>query len=342
MTDSENRDERIVAVFVERQYHQKADNTAKGRKSHVQHFQRWLSERDISITDAERFDIEDHFDELRQGHPDKYALDRLDAINAFYTWLQEGGKERLDQRHDITINRDDNPTKGILASYEDIDYRSKKSRIYKHDIVAITRDEAEKLVAPENVPDPQTRNRLLLKMFLQTGVRSSEIREVRLGDINREDRRIRVRDQKNDRRRTVFYQPSLDPLLKRWLDDGLRDTYGTATKSDYLFLTYKKSQITSNAIREIVDKAAQNADIQDKMYEDAAGHPRKKVTPHTLRHTYARFAVTGDNKVDISRLARLMGHRDKNGNPNITTTKKYLDFREEDLREASQACIPDI
>jgi len=78
------------------------------------------------------------------------------------------------------------------------------------------------------------------------------------------------------------------------------------------------------------------------MYEDASGNPRWKVSAHTLRHTYARFAVTGENGIDLAQLAELMGHRDKQGDPNISTTKKYLSFLEDDLKESSDACIPDI
>lgn len=337
-----DRDEKVVEVFIDRLQRKKAPATAEKRRSHVGQFREWLAERDTSLCDVGRFDVEDHFDDVRDDHPDKYALDRLDCIHAFFSWLQDGGRERLEQRHDIAIDRNDNPASGILEAYEDIDYRPKKATIYEHDIVALTRDEAAKLVDRENAPEPKTRNQLILKLFVQTGMRVSEIREIRLRDIDRDQRRIGVRDQKNSRRRTVFYQPSLDRLLDRWIDGGLRDTHGTAAESDYLLLTYKKPQMSTDAVGDVVDKAARNAGIQEEMYVDAAGNSRWKVTPHTLRHSYARFAVTGENSMDISRLARLMGHLDKEGNPNISTTKKYLAFTEQDLKDASKACIPDI
>ena len=343
MSDSQTESDRIdtiVEVCIDRLEDTKSDGTAKQRKSHIKSFRNWLQAHDRpTLLDVSSYDIEDHFDAIRGNHPDTTALGRLDAISGFYRWLLDN-QERLDDKHGITVELDTNPASGILEAYEDIDFKPKKAQIYDHDIVALTREEAEKLVARENVPDPKTRNQLLLKLFLQTGMRVSEIREVRLGDITQEDNRIRVRDQKTGGRRPVFYQPELNPLIDKWKQ--LRKTNQTAKDSDHLFLTYKKPQMSRSFIGQTVRQAAKNAGIQDAMYEDAAGNTRWKVTPHTLRHTYARFAVTGDNKMDISRLARLMGHTDKQGNPNVETTQKYLAFTEDDLREASTACIPSI
>jgi integrase/recombinase XerD len=334
------REDEIVEIFLSRLTDTKSDGTAKHRKSHINQFRGWLEAHDRPcLLKLSRYDVEDHFEAIRDNHPDTTALARLDAINAFYNWLRED-RDRLEGKHGITVKREDNPARGILEPYEDIDFSSKKSKIYDYDIVALTRDEAEKLVNRENIPDPKTRNQLLLKIFLQTGVRVSEIREIKLGDITQENNRIRVRDQKTNERRTVFYQPELNSLLDKWR--MLRKTHATSEESEYLFLTYKKAQMSRSAIGEIVRETAHNAGIQDEMYEDEAGNSRWKVTPHTLRHTYARFAVTGDNRMDVSRLARLMGHTDKHGNPNVETTQKYLAFTEDDLREASTACIPSI
>jgi integrase/recombinase XerD len=297
----------------------------------------------LEITD---YDVEDHFDAIRGNHPDTTALARHDAITAFFSWVIDN-RQRLRDKHDIDIDRNDNPAKGLLEGYANINFTAKKAQVYGEDIIALTREEATKLTADKNIPTPFTRNKLLIKLLLQTGVRASEVTTIRCDDINRDERRIRVRDAKHDRRRTVFYQPSLNRLLQKWLDGGLRETYAYASSSEYLLPTSKSESLSYTAIRRIVDTAAQNAGIQEKLYEDASGTPRWKVTPHTLRHTYARFAVTGENRngekqLDVSRLAELMGHQDKEGNPNVTTTKKYLAFREEDLREGSRACIPDI
>jgi len=339
-TDTETA-EICLTVVLDRLEKTKAEGTFRHRRSNIERFRDWLmAETDKTLLDVSMRDVQDHFDEFRRDHPDKTALGRLSGISAFYNCLLDN-EARLREDHGITIDMRENPTHGVLEQYQNVDFETKKSRM-EDGIVALTRVEAEKLVKGENVPDPKTRSQLILKLFIQTGVRISELCAIRIGDIDREERRIRVRDKKNDRRRTVFYQPSLESLLTEWIDYGLRGTYRYADSSDHLFPTSRGESISETAVGETIDKAARSAGIQEKMYEDASGKPRWRVSAHTLRHTYARFAVTGDNGIDIARLAKLLGHRDKEGNPNISTTKKYLAFCDGDLKEASDACIPDI
>ena len=339
-TDAETV-ETCVSVVLDRLEKTKSEGTLRHRRSHIKGFREWLeAETDKTLLDVTPRDVQDHFDEYRQDHPDKTALGRRDGISAFYNCLLKN-EDRLREDYGITIGLQENPAHGLLEQYENVTFETKKSR-EEDGIVALTREEAEKLVKWENVPDPKTRSLLILKLFLQTGVRISELTAIRIGDIDREERRIRVRDKKNNRRRTVFYQPSLEPLLTDWIDYGLRDTYRYADSSDHLFPTSRSDSISETAVSQTIDKAARSARIQKRMYTDAAGNPRWKVSAHTLRHTYARFTVMGENGIDIARLAKLMGHRDKEGNPNISTTKKYLAFCDDDLQEASRACTPDI
>ena len=64
------------------------------------------------------------------------------------------------------------------------------------------------------------------------------------------------------------------------------------------------------------------------------------MTPHTLRHTYARISV--QNGIDVVRLAKLMGHTDKHGRPNVETTRQYLHFKDEELRDAAMQYAPSL
>jgi len=333
--------ETCLSVVLDRLGKTKAEGTFRHRRSNIEGFREWLaSETDKTLLDVTPRDVQDHFDKYRQDHPDKTALGRLSGISAFYNCLLDN-EARLREDHGISIELQENPAHGLLGQYENVYFGTEKSR-REDGIVALTREEAEKLVKRENVPDPKTRSLLILKLFLQTGVRISELCAIRIGDIDRVNRHIRVRDKKNDRRRSVFYQPSVESLLAEWIHYGLRDTYRYADSSEHLIPTSRSESISETAVSQTIDKAAQSARIQEEMYTDAAGNPRWKVSAHTLRHTYARLTVMGENGIDIGRLAKLMGHRDKEGNPNISTTKKYLAFCDDDLQEASRASTPDI
>jgi integrase/recombinase XerD len=98
-------------------------------------------------------------------------------------------------------------------------------------IVYITPEEKEALV--ENVPTPTLRNELVIRLLWQTGVQKSELVEIELENIDRDEWSIKVWSNKTREWRTVLYQTSLDFLMEQWLDGGHRDSYVPAGDSPY-------------------------------------------------------------------------------------------------------------
>lgn len=100
---------------------------------------------------------------------------------------------------------------------------SVKSEEQRQGIHFLKKEQVDDLLA--NVPEPTLRNRLMLRLMLQTGVRASKVATIRCGrnpdwdtndlrDIDRENRTIQVRDQKSNGFRTVVYQGPLESLLR--------------------------------------------------------------------------------------------------------------------------------
>lgn len=162
--------------------------------------------------------------------------------------------------------------------------------------------------------------------------RKQEAADIKLGDLDRDERRICIYSQKTGDTRTVFYQSSLDFLLDQWIDGGYRDAYSVAANSDYLFVTRRSEQFTFNSINKVVRKAADNAGIQKVLYEDASGNSRYRITTHALRHGFAVQCLK--NEMNISTLSDLMGHE------NLETRKKYLQFTNDDLADAARRYGP--
>jgi integrase/recombinase XerD len=75
----------------------------------------------------------------------------------------------------------------------------------------------------------------------------------------------------------------------------------------------------------VVTTAAENADMQEIKFVDAAGMERQKITSHDLRHSFAVHFVR--NGGDIRTLRDLLGHA------SISTTEKYLRFKSETKRD---------
>jgi integrase/recombinase XerD len=64
--------------------------------------------------------------------------------------------------------------------------------------------------------------------------------------------------------------------------------------------------MSKSLIEDIVRQAAQNAGINERLYEDAAGNNRWKITPHSLRHSCATDMI--NNGADIYRVSKYLGH----------------------------------
>lgn len=190
----------------------------------------------------------------------------------------------------------------------------------------------------DHAPSPKVRNQLIMRLLFQTGIRKQECRDIRLENVDTDERRIEVWAKKldnipdKDPWRKVEYQPSLDRLMSLWVDQ-YRDTYAPARRSDYLFLTDKSERVGRSRIDKVVRKAAQAVnddpdveDIQKVLFEDSEGRDHMRITPHAFRHGHCMHAVR--NGIDIAYVSEQCGHE------SLETTKTYLDAISEDKRRA--------
>jgi len=284
-------------------------------------------ETDILAIDSDA--IKNHIDHLYE-HDDDYSsgtiIMRFQDIQAFFSWL-------FTERY-----IENNPTDRVnIYEWDGITRKgTKKGKITKsrEGVVYVTETEKEQIA--ENVPAPLTRNELIVRLMWQTGVRASELVDIRLSDIYFDERKIEIATAKRDEHevRVVWYQPSLDILMDRWRKD--RDSM-LLSNCPYLFLTNRAAEAGSNSIQpsrvnKVVKEGAREAGIQEVLYEDASGGERCLITSHALRHGYGVYAVKdqGDGGIDIRTLQILMGHS------KLETTAKYLKFADETLKKKAR------
>lgn len=300
-----------------------SENTYKTRKTDLNHFHGWLQENGYELEDAETWMLHDYFRHLQsEGYAPATIGGRWDSIFQLFKDLSRRG---IIEDHPMG---EDDMKRG--------DYTSPKNRAETEaeDISYVTKGELENLVA--HVPDPKLRNRLLLRLMFQTGLRANEVTRVRLSDLSDwdeeeqefepDERSIEIYAKKTHDRRTVYYQESLDFLLKEWLEGGYRAAYPTAGESEYLFVTRQREKIYDSHINRIVKDAAENAGIQEELYTDMNGHSRYLITAHTLRHGHAVYSLKCG--IDIRTISKHMGHE------HLEMTKRYLDLIDEDVRDA--------
>ncbi|MDZ5810268.1 site-specific integrase [Halorubrum sp. AD140] len=301
---------------------------SRGRRyaKHAEDFRAWLTEHDtydVDVFEASEGHIRAYLRQLRDNGAYLQDGDRgyapttihlaLVALSKFYQTASDFGGGVENPTEDVTVTDLD----GIRK------VQSRKSKAIRGKHVILDDEEIRDLC--ENVPAPALRNELIIKLMLQTACRRGEIRHIRLQDIDRDTRKIRIYGEKTDDYRTVRYQNSLKPLMSQWIDVD-RGAYAVAEKSDYLFPSRQTEQISSDRLNYIVTQAAKNADIQEVIDHNAAGQPMHRITCHALRSTaLTRLLNEGMSTRHLQQYA---------GHSQVSQTEEYLNPTDEEVLDA--------
>lgn len=321
----------IIDMFESRQATKKAESTAYDYARMARMWAEWLANPgmkgyDKNVRDRSPMEVW----EATTGDLRVFLRDQLDsdlsggtvrnrrwAIASFYQELEDMAGEGFD------IPDFDNPAEDLdMSDYKKMNSGSKKKKKSKEDVISLKPEEIKQLY--ENATDPTLRNELIIRLLYQTGLRRGELADIRLEDIDTDEREIDIHAEKTHLNRTVYYKPNLDTLLNRWINVD-RKALVTAG-SEYLFPTFKTEQIAPKQINRIVRKAADAAGLQEYVYTNAEGRDQMKITAHVLRHSFAMNCLR--NGMDSKFIQELMGHA------KIETTERYLDAMDDDMRKA--------
>ncbi len=158
------------------------------------------------------------------------------------------------------------------------------------------------------------RDYAILMTFLQTGVRVGELVNLKIDDIDLENRLLVVRQGKGRKDRTIPLEDQVIKALKTYLQSrktNLATSY--IIDEDTLFLAKNGTSLDVRTVRYLVNKYVKKAGI------------RKKASVHTLRHTFGTHKV--DKGMSIPTLKELLGHK------KIETTFKYIHLAQTTLRQ---------
>lgn len=186
-------------------------------------------------------------------------------------------------------------------------------RIEKRLPEVLTLDEIDAMIAHIDMSKAEGhRNRAIIEMLYGSGLRVSELTELRLSNIYRQEGYMRIIG-KGSKQRLVPISPEADKQLGYWLEDRSKLDIKPEAQ-DIAFLNHYGRQLTRAMIFTIVKRLAQEADI------------RKTISPHTLRHSFATHLL--QNGADLRIIQQLLGHE------SIVTTEIYTHINIHDLREA--------
>lgn len=152
------------------------------------------------------------------------------------------------------------------------------------------------------------RNKAVFEFLYATGLRISELVNLKLVDINFDEGMLRVLG-KGKKERIVPFHSFARTVLSRYLEEARRKF---KKPIDYVFLNNRGKKITERAIEQILQKT----------YSDVM-ESNKKVYPHLFRHSFATHLLQRGANLRV--IQELLGHA------NLSTTEKYTSLNFSDL-----------
>ena len=161
------------------------------------------------------------------------------------------------------------------------------------------------------------RDRLILELLYATGVRVSEMVEIKVSDIDISNRNINIIGKGNKERIVKFGEYCLDAI-----NDYLDNSYNklNINNINYLFLNSRGSKLTDRGVRYILDNLIKKTSLN------------KKISPHMLRHSFATHLL--NNGADLLTVQKLLGHE------SIKATQVYTHVSTDRLKEVYFKSFP--
>lgn len=262
-------------------------NSTDAYRQDLVQYREFLAARGIkSLKTVKRDDINRFLlSEKDRGLQTASLARRLVAVKLFHRFLFKEG--RLEE--DIT---------SVLAS----------PRLWQKLPEFLTIEEMEKMLKTPNARTEEgIRDRAILELLYATGMRVSEASGLRLEDVNLESAFLKCRGKGEKERIVPLGQVALDVL-----QSYLRRVRADLPKTEFVFVNAMGRPLSRQRLWQIIRKYAREARL------------KKKITPHTFRHSFATHLLEGG--ADLRIVQELLGHSD------ISTTQIYTHVSRDHLK----------
>lgn len=280
--------------------------------------ERGLSPNTIS---SYRQDLYEYLNFLLLDHQTNWEVDALE-VDAFLAQLRDQGKATSSISRMLSslrkfyqwLLRQDIIERDPLVK---IDSPKKEKRLP----LALSETEVDTLLAQPNVEKGLgLRDRAILETLYATGMRVSELINLKISDLHQDIQLIKVLGKGSKERLVPISDVALSWIDK--YDNQVREKLimKNGAFSDIIFLNSRGKKLSRQAVWQLIKKYCQTANIT------------KNVTPHTLRHTFATHLL--ENGADLRVVQELLGHSD------ITTTQIYTNLTQKHIMEVYKKSHP--
>ena len=276
-----------------------SNNTITAYRQDLTSFISFLQQENFTSWPTQALDIDAFLAEQRDQNKATSSISRLiTSLRKFYQWLVRQNIQKLNPMLEI-----DSPKK-------------------RHTLpVALTINEVNKLLQQPDIKKKLgLRDRALLETLYATGIRVSELINLKFTDLHEELKLVKIFG-KGSKERLI----PISAVALSWIDsykEKVRDPLilKIGRNNDFIFLNSRGGSLTRQAVWQIIKHYCKLAGIQ------------KNVTPHTLRHTFATHLL--ENGADLRVVQEILGHSD------ISTTQIYTNLSQKHILQVYEKTHP--
>ena len=300
-----------------------ANERGKGMREEIQTFINYMEEEkhaSKNTTLSYQRDLLKMADYLEENGITDCGKVTKTALNSYILFLEKEGKAAS------TVSRALASTRsffGWLFKEEKIRRDPADSmhapKIEKKVPVILTVDEVTKLLEQPSGANPkEIRDKAMLELLYATGIRVTELVNLKLSDVNMSIGFITCRDEHKER--MIPFGHAAKDALAKYLESA-RETFLKGTRSELLFTNYSGRAMSRQGFWKIIKYYGERAGIEED------------ITPHTLRHSFAAHLLS--NGADMRAVQAMMGHSD------LASTQMYTAYAMDSaVREAYQGAHP--
>lgn len=278
--------EKIVDEFIKHLGDEegKSENTCLSYRRDLRQFTEWLSSHSgiLNISEVAPETLEEYLSGLKAAGKSPATVSRATAsIKAFFAYSVKNGYLGHDPSGELRAPKV---------------FKKKPDTLSDKDMLRL-------LSQPDTESPKGIRDKAMLELLMNTGLRVSELIGIRCDDLNLLKKKVTI---PGSRTRLVPFDRKVEKYITDYLENAREKLLSGGEDCGFLFLNVNGESMSRQGFWKVLKKYGESAGIEEE------------ITPHMLRHSYAAHALR--NGKDLKEVQLVMGHAD------ISTTSGYLEL----------------
>jgi integrase/recombinase XerD len=281
-------------------------NTIKDYSRTYDHFAEFVGDKEIEVIDSVVINKFFNHSQKTRNLKDKSLANMWMALSSFWTWAEGELKCPHPMRGKVPCPKYRRPT---IEEYSEVEVKAMIASCMENSAWNSRSGKTTRTKRPTG-----TRDQAIVVTLLETGMRASELCDLRIRDYDQKKGQINIRHGKGDKQRFVYIADSAQRYLWKYMV-----TRKDVRPDDPLFATTTNRAISRDNLLNMVVATAKRAGVQ-------------KANLHKFRHTFAtNFLRNGGNLLELK---RLLGHE------SLSTLQIYVELSQADLSRALRTASP--